>query len=281
MPQTVLKAKDYLVSGKEFEIVWNPEFKCLQTFPAPDDLDAYYQSHEYISHSDRAETLIEKVYQRAKRINLKRKLRIIERLHKGIGSLMDVGAGTGDFLKYAQINGWEAYGVEPNDQARELAHQKGVSVYRSLSVQKEPAYDVISFWHVFEHLKDPEESIEEVSAALKPGGWLVIAVPNHKSFDARFYREHWAGYDVPRHLWHFSKESITYLFASKGYELVKIKSLWLDAFYVSWLSETHRNRRLAPLKGFVIGFLSNLFGIFSGEYSSHVYILQKKPEYDA
>ena len=280
MQQTVLKARDYLVSGKEFEIHWNPEFKCLQTRPVPDDLDAYYNSPEYISHSDRSETLIEKLYQKAKRINLKRKLRIIERLQNGVGTLMDVGAGTGDFLKYAQMHGWEVYGVEPNDHARERAHQKGVSVYRSLAAQKEPAYDIISFWHVFEHLKDPEESIEEVSIALKPGGWLVIAVPNHRSFDAKFYGEHWAGYDVPRHLWHFSKESIDCLFGSRGYELVRVKPLWLDAFYVSWLSETYRKRWLAPLRGFFIGFLSNLFGIFSSEYSSHVYVLQKKPDQD-
>jgi SAM-dependent methyltransferase len=277
MQETVIKAKDFLVSGKEFEILWNPELECLQTSPAPDNLEAYYKSTEYISHSDRSETFIEKVYQRAKKSNLKRKLRLIERLQKGIGTIMDVGTGTGDFLKYAQMNGWEVYGVEPNDHARERAHQKGVSVYRSLAAQKEPAYDVITFWHVFEHLKNPEESIEEVSAALNPGGWLVIAVPNYRSFDARFYKEYWAGYDVPRHLWHFSKDSIRHLFASKGYELLKVVPLWLDAFYVSWLSETYRKNALAPIKGFLIGFLSNLFGLFSGEYSSHIYILQKKP----
>ena len=280
MQEKVITAKDYLVSKKEFEIVWNPEYRCLQTSPVPHDLEAYYKSPEYVSHSDRAETLIEKIYQRAKRINLKRKLRIVEGLQKETGSLMDVGAGTGDFLKHAQMNGWEVYGVEPNDEARELSHQKGVSVYRSLAVQKHPAYDVITFWHVFEHLKDPDESIEEVSAALKPEGWLVIALPNYRSYDARFYKKYWAGYDVPRHVWHFSKDSIKHLFVSKGYEVVKVKPLWLDSFYVSWLSETYRGRMLAPLRGFVIGFLSNLFGIFSGEYSSHVYILRRTAKQD-
>ena len=278
MQETYLTTKDFLVSGREFELVWNEKYRCLQTSPVPGDLDAYYQSPDYISHSDRAETLFEKIYQRAKRINLKRKLRIIEKYHKGQGVLMDVGAGTGDFIRHAQMNGWEAYGVEPNDQARELAHQKGVSVYKSLAVQNEPVYDVVSFWHVFEHLQDLEESIKEISAALKPGGCLVIAVPNYKSLDARFYKEHWAAFDVPRHLWHFSRESIKHLFTPKGFELLSVKPLWLDAFYISWLSETYRKRKLAPVLGFALGLISNLYGVFSSEFSSHIYILRKEPE---
>lgn len=278
MQEPYLTTKDFLVSGKEFSLVWNEEYKCLQTSPVPADLEAYYQSPDYISHSDREDTFLEKVYQRAKRINLRRKLGIVEKFHKGEGLLMDVGAGTGDFLRYAQSNGWEAYGVEPNDQARERAHQKGVSVYKSLSVQKDPIYDVVTFWHVFEHVRNPEESIAEISAALKPGGYLVIAVPNYKSFDARMYKEHWAAFDVPRHLWHFSAESIKQLFSPKGYELVSIKHLWLDAFYISWLSETYRKRKLAPARGFLMGLTSNLYGLFTREYSSHVYILRKSTE---
>lgn len=278
MQNKELKTKDYLVSGEEFGIVWNPDFKCLQTIPVPADLDAYYQSPDYISHSDRAQTFMEKVYQRAKRINLRRKLSIIAKYQKKEGLLMDVGAGTGDFLQVAQLNGWEAYGVEPNDLARERAHQKGVSVYKSLSVQRDPIYDVVTYWHVFEHLRDLGQSIDEVSAALKPGGWLVIAVPNYRSLDARHYKEFWAAYDVPRHLWHFSKESIRHLFSPRGYTLVSVKPLWMDAFYISWLSEKHRGRKAAPVLGFLMGLASNLYGIFSGEYSSHVYVLQKEPE---
>jgi SAM-dependent methyltransferase len=276
MQNSYLKTRDFLVSGKEFELVWNEEFRCLQTSPVPGDLEAYYQSPDYISHSDRNETFFEKIYQRAKRFNLKRKLRIIEKYHNGEGVLMDVGAGTGDFLRHAQANGWEAYGVEPNDEARERAHQKGVSVYKSLASQTEPAYDVITLWHVFEHLEDLEGSIEEISGALNPGGCLVIAVPNYKSLDARFYKQYWAAFDVPRHLWHFSRDSIKHLFTPRGYELLTVKPLWLDAFYISWLSETYRKRKLAPIPGFAIGLISNLYGLFSGEYSSHVYILRRR-----
>jgi len=278
MQEPYLITKDFLVSEKEFELIWNEEYRCLQTSPVPDNLEAYYESPDYVSHSDRAETVLEKIYQRAKKINLRRKLRLVERFQKSDGVLMDVGAGTGDFLRHAQLNGWEAYGVEPNDQARERAHQKGVSVYRSLAAQKDPFYDVVTFWHVFEHLQDLEGSIKEISAALKPDGFLLIAVPNYRSLDARIYKEYWAAFDVPRHLWHFSRDSITHLFSPKGYELVSVKPLWLDAFYISWLSEKYRERKLAPLLGFVVGLVSNLYGLFAGEYSSHVYVLRKSPE---
>ena len=277
MQEPYLTTRDFLVSGKEFDLVWNERYRCLQTSPVPEDLDAYYQTPDYISHSDRAKTLLEKVYQRAKKHNLKRKLRIVEKYHKGPGVLMDVGAGTGDFLRLAQMNGWEAYGVEPNDQARERAHQKGVSVYKSLAVQTEPAYDVVSYWHVFEHLQDLEGSVADLSAALKPGGCLIIAVPNYRSLDARRYKEYWAAFDVPRHVWHFSRDSINHLFDSKGFKLVSVKPLWLDAFYISWLSETYRKRKFAPVLGVAMGLISNLYGLFSGEYSSHVYILRKTP----
>lgn len=276
MEETVLKTKDFLVSGAVFELRWNEAYQCLQTTPVPDDLEPYYKSEDYISHSDRSETFMEKVYQRAKRINLKRKLHMVEKFCGAEGSLMDVGAGTGDFLKYAQGRGWEAYGVEPNDLARERAHQKGVSVYKSLSVQKVPAYDAVTFWHVFEHLEDLDARIEEITAVLKPGGCLLIAVPNYRSLDARHYKEFWAAYDVPRHLWHFSKDSIRHLFCSKGYEMVSVRPLWMDAFYISWLSETYRNRKLAPVFGFFMGIFSNLYGIFTREYSSHVYVLRKE-----
>ena len=269
------KVKDYLVSGTEFDVVWNDERKCLQTLPVPDNLQAYYNSPDYISHSDRQETLMERLYERAKKINLANKLRLIERYNRGKGVLMDVGAGTGDFVRYAQEHQWESYGVEPNDQARELAHQKGVSVYKSLSVQTEPAYDVITLWHVLEHIADLEQSVKEITAALKPGGCLILAVPNYRSLDAKHYKSHWAAFDVPRHLWHFSKESIRKLFLTRGYTLQAVRPLLLDAFYISWLSETYKGKKFAPLRGFALGLASNLSGLFTKEYSSHVYILRK------
>ncbi|MEJ2161886.1 MAG: class I SAM-dependent methyltransferase [Robiginitalea sp.] len=272
------KAKDHLVSGAEFDIVWNENKKCFQTLPVPEDMELYYDSPDYISHSDGETTLMDKIYQRAKKANLAKKFRLVERCNRGKGVLMDVGAGTGQFVRYAQERDWEAYGVEPNDQARELAHQKGVSVYKSLSVQKAPVYDVVTLWHVLEHMADLDKNIREIYSVLKPGGWLILALPNYRSLDAKHYKSHWAAYDVPRHLWHFSKESVEQLFSDAGFELKSVKPLWLDAFYISWLSETYKQNKFAPLYGFALGLASNIAGIFTREYSSHVYILQKAGE---
>lgn len=273
-----LTLTDHLVTGQEFGLIWNTEYQCYQTNPIPEKLDKYYESAGYISHSDNEETAMERIYQRAKRINLNHKLSLVKRFCKHEGVLMDIGAGTGDFVKHAQDKGWEAYGVEPNDAARERAHNKGVSVYSRITVQQEAIYDAITLWHVLEHLPDLDQEIKSISNTLKPGGWLILAVPNYKSLDAKYYKSNWAAYDVPRHLWHFSRSSIKRLFGEKGYELRAVKPLWLDAFYISWLSETYKNNRFAPLSGALMGAASNLCGVFSREFSSHVYCLQKKVE---
>lgn len=275
---STLTLTDHLVSGEEFGLIWNPTYDCYQTDPIPTTLEKYYESADYISHSDNAETAMERIYQRAKRINLNHKLGLVKRYCRQEGVLMDIGAGTGDFVKHAQDRGWEAYGVEPNDSARERAHNKGVPVYSRITVQKDAIYDAITLWHVLEHLPDLDQEIRTISDTLKPGGWLILAVPNYKSLDAKYYKSNWAAYDVPRHLWHFSRSSIKRLFGQKGFELHAVKPLWLDAFYISWLSETYRKNRLAPLSGALMGAASNLYGIFSREFSSHVYCLQKRPE---
>lgn len=272
-----LKLIDNLVSREEFQLVWNQDYQCYETSPLPEKLEKYYESEDYISHTDDSETLISRIYQRAKRINLRHKLKLAARYCEGPGVIMDIGAGTGDFVKYAQDRGWEAYGVEPNETARERAHAKGVAVYSNISVQQEAVYDAVTMWHVLEHLPDLEDQIRAISQTLKPGGTLILAVPNYKSLDAKYYKSNWAAYDVPRHVWHFSRGSIESIFKRHGYELQAMKPLWLDAFYISWLSETYKRNRLAPISGAFMGMASNLYGLFRREFSSHVYILKRDP----
>ncbi|MDM9629878.1 class I SAM-dependent methyltransferase [Robiginitalea aurantiaca] len=272
-----MKLVDHLVSGEEFHLVWNDENRCYKTEPLPAHLDKYYESADYISHSDTSDGLMSGIYQRAKRINLRRKLKLVARYCEGPGALMDIGAGTGSFVKYAQDRGWEAYGVEPNELARERAHEKGIAVYRSISVQQEAVYDAITMWHVLEHLPDLEEEITAIAKTLKPEGYLILAVPNFKSLDSKHYKSHWAAYDVPRHVWHFSKASIKTIFERHGFEVKSVKPLWLDAFYISWLSETYKGSKLAPVAGAAMGMISNIYGFFSREFSSHVYILKRRP----
>ena len=151
-----------------------------------------------------------------KKINLNHKLGLVKRFSRKEGVLMDIGAGTGDFVKYAQDRGWEAYGVEPNEAARERAHYKGVPVYSRITVQQDAIYDAITLWHVLEHLPDLEQEIRTISNTLKPGGWLILAVPNYKSLDAKYYKSDWAAYDVAQTPLAFFKEFNTSNFWTTG-----------------------------------------------------------------
>lgn len=271
-----IQTKDHLVSGEVFDLVWAMDGKALKTIPAPADPTPYYETPEYISHTDRSASFSEKLYQGAKSMNLWKKRRLIESFAGGQGALMDFGAGTGDFVRYMGSHGWRTVGIEPSPAARRRAADKGIGLQPALPDAEGRLFDVITLWHVLEHLPDPEGSIRELSGFLKPGGWLVLALPNFRSFDARHYRSDWAAYDVPRHLWHFSREAIAPLLEPFGYRLAAVRPLWLDAFYISWMSEKYRGSALAPLKGMFWGAVSNAMGCFRKEFSSHIYVLHKE-----
>ena len=249
----------------------------LGTFPKPskEELPIYYKSEDYISHTDSKNGLFAFLYQTVKKWSLKQKVNLINQENGRIGSLLDIGAGTGDFLKTAKEKGWKIKGVEPNEAAIKLAAQKEVELKRDIDSFVSQKFDVVTLWHVLEHVTELEETILKLAHLVKPGGTLLIAVPNYKSFDARYYKNFWAAYDVPRHLWHFSKKSISLLFA-ENFELKKIKPMIFDSFYVSLLSEKYKSGKKFSIKGIWIGLLSNLKGINTKEYSSHIYVLKRK-----
>merc|ERR1711974_93003 len=204
------------VSGEEFQLIYNEKLEMLETFPQPSEaeLPKYYQSEDYISHTDAKRNVFEKAYHFVKTIALKRKLKLINSFEFEDKQLLDIGCGTGDFLKVAKDNSWKVTGVEPNPDARSIANQKtDNSVYdieQFLKFEKH-SFDVITLWHVLEHLPNLEDHIEIFESLLKPNGRLIIAVPNYKSFDAQHYKNYWAAFDVPRHLWHFSQNAISKL----------------------------------------------------------------------
>lgn len=277
---TYLTVKDHSVSGEEFQLNYNEGLEMLETHPQPseDKLPSYYQSEDYISHTDANRNWLEKVYHRVKTIALKQKLKLINSLGTEDKRLLDVGCGTGDFLKTAKDNHWKVCGIEPNANARLIANQKtddSVFDIDQLSKLQKKSFDVITLWHVLEHLPRLEEQIELFESLLKPHGRLIIAVPNYKSFDAQYYKNFWAAFDVPRHLWHFSQKSISNLVEQRRMEVVKTKPLIFDAYYVSLLSEKYRNGFLNPLKAFWVGWRSNFKAKHSGEYSSLIYIIKK------
>ncbi len=271
-----LKTKDFSVTGEEFELHRDAEMDMLHTQPRPADLNRYYESDDYISHTDSKTSFTDKLYQRVKRRNLKYKIQIVDNQAYKTKSLLDFGAGTGDFVLYAKQAGYQALGIEPSAKARKLADAKGISLLPDLDELQNQKFQVITLWHVLEHLPDLEKQIGEILSKLNPQGTLVVAVPNFKSFDAKYYGPHWAGFDVPRHLWHFSKQSIKQLFDRQGFEIVSIHPMLFDAFYVSMLSEKYRGNKLYLINAFVVGLWSNLKAMFSKEHSSLIYVLKKK-----
>ncbi|WP_223266326.1 class I SAM-dependent methyltransferase [Gelidibacter gilvus] len=281
--KSYIKVKDHSVSQESFELLYNVDLEMLETFPQPstDKLPDYYKSDDYISHTDGKRNVFEKVYHFVKGIALKRKMKLIDSISNNTKSLLDVGCGTGDFLQVAFESGWTITGIEPNEQARTLANKKtndAILNSEQLFTLQSQSFDVITLWHVLEHLPDLEVHFSLFKKLLKPDGVLIIAVPNFKSYDAQLYKEFWAAYDVPRHLWHFSQESIKRLANGVQLELMKTLPMKFDAFYVSLLSEKYKFGKINYFKGFWNGCRSNWRAGRTGEYSSLIYVLKhQKP----
>lgn len=277
-----LTCKDYTVSNKKFDLLYDGKLDMLETFPQPkaEELSGYYESDEYISHTDSKETVVDKLYQIVKKHALSNKLKLINSFKTTDKNLLDVGCGTGDFLLICKNNGWKVTGVEPNAKAKISAENKlnGKSASEIKSeinqLKSEAQFDVITLWHVLEHVPNLEAYISTLKKLLKPDGVLIVAVPNFKSYDAHHYKQFWAAFDVPRHLWHFSKKSIQLLFEKQEMNIVKILPMWFDSFYVSLLSEKYKNGKDNFLKAFYIGFISNIKAIETKEHSSLIYLLK-------
>lgn len=271
------KVKDYSVSNEIFELHHNPEYDLLITFPKPslEKLPSYYESEDYISHTDGKRSLFERLYHVIKNIALKNKVKLINAQSQK-GKLLDIGAGTGDFLVVAKNDGWDTTGIEPSDKAKGIAINKGVNFVNDLSDLEDHSFDLITMWHVLEHVPNLEEYISELKRLLKPTGTILIAVPNFKSFDAEFYGKFWAAYDVPRHIWHFSKTAIKKLFEEKEMNLIEVLPMKFDSFYVSLLSEKYKTGKMNFIKAFFVGLKSNKSGKQTNEYSSHIYVIKNQ-----
>ena len=277
-----LKCKDYTVSDENYELMFNKEYEMLVTIPVPENLSNYYKSEDYISHTDSKKTVFDKIYQTVKNITLKRKLRLINEclLHQNSISrpeknILDIGAGTGDFLKVCKVNLWNVFGTEPDIEARNIAAKKGVLLHKDVSHFTDKKFEIITLWHVLEHVENLEEYISTLEKLLTKNGTLIIAVPNYKSYDANYYSKFWAAFDVPRHLWHFSEASISKLFAPVNLKVEKTLPMKFDAYYVSLLSEKYKCGSMKPISALYRGFVSNIKAIKSKQYSSLIYVLKK------
>jgi SAM-dependent methyltransferase len=276
-----LKSRDYFLSGEEFALYLCGKCSLLITSPAPSPelIGKYYQSKEYISHGSTQANLVSYIYKSARFFTLRGKLRIVERNSTG-KKILDIGCGTGEFLHYFRQKGYDCQGVEPNPGAREYASKTYSLPVRErfeFRVDEEANFDCVTLWHVLEHMHDPAETLSRLRSVVKPGGTLVIALPNPDSWDAKFYKEFWAAYDLPRHLFHFRPENFIMLATKYHFELTQIIPQKLDSFYVSLLSEKYRLKNLRLFRAFFNGFYSNLKAKNrSYGHSSLVYILSNK-----
>jgi len=271
---TLLNCKDNTVSGEYFEVMEHEEYEMLVTSPVPKNLEKYYKSESYISHTDSKKTFFDKIYQAVKNHTLKQKLLLLNSFKSSSKSVLDFGAGTGDFLKICKNNNWQVLGIEPSAEARENAVKKGVHLKESLLDITNQKFDVITLWHVLEHVENLKNTIKVLKSLLQPEGRIVVAVPNYKSYDAAFYKEHWAAYDVPRHLWHFSQKSIHKLFLEAEMIVEETLPMKFDSYYVSLLSEKYKTGKSNPIKAFYRGFLSNRSAKSTTEYSSLIYVIK-------
>lgn len=275
---TYLSVKDNSVSKESFELIRDEKYGFLKTVPQPikEDLNRYYESEDYISHTDSQRNWFEKIYHLVKKKAIQNKIKLISTDRKHAGKLLDIGAGTGDFLLESKNRGWDVLGFEPNSNAQKILFQKHINTVDSLDDIADNSMDVITMWHVLEHVYDLEIQMETLYRILKKEGILIIAVPNYESFDAKYYKEFWAAYDVPRHLWHFSQISMSKLTEEFGFRIVKKHPMYFDSFYVSLLSEKYKNGRMNFIKAFFIGLKSNVKAKKDFQYSSIIYQIQKK-----
>jgi SAM-dependent methyltransferase len=280
----VLKVKDHSVSNEFFDVLECGQ--CSLRFtkhpPSEEYIGPYYQSEDYISHSNTRKGLINSLYHFVRNRTLSTKYHLIEKA-TGIqsGHHLDIGAGTGAFVQYMNLHNWKSVGIEPDEKAREKAleyHKTDLLPAQAFESLPPEHFDAISLWHVLEHVHDLYPYLHQISNLLKPAGLVFIAVPNYTSYDAVKYKADWAAYDVPRHLYHFSPASMRWLLKDAGFLLKRMVPMWWDSFYISLLSEKYEGSQSPLLKGFLTGAVSNMKAFHKKEKCSSLIYIAKKTE---
>ena len=277
--QLHIELKDLFLTQEPFKILECKDCGLLYTTPRPnkEEIGKYYQSDEYYSHQENKEGFIPKVYEKVKSINLRNKYKIAtEKTTRG--KILDIGCGVGDFLHTMEQQGWECTGVEPSEDAKAIAKKRIKGQLLSSEEQEnlsDGSFDVITMWHVLEHVDALRWQIQQLYRLCKPGGRIIIALPNYKSYDGQYYKAAWAAYDVPRHLNHFNEKTIVKIFEESHLKHIKTEKLRWDAYYISYMSEKYLHHSLPLLRGAVRGMISNCKARRSGQWSSLVYVFKR------
>lgn len=270
-----MKVKDYFLTKKEFDLKKTNIDGHLETYPIPEDLENYYNSDDYISHHQEKKTWFIRAYKLFQNYNLNYKKSILKK-HINLNSkLLDYGCGSGDFLKYVEKD-YQTFAYEPSKKTEAVLKNKiKAQLVNNLSEVSENSLNAISLWHVLEHIPNQKDIMMELISKLSDNGVLIIALPNHNSYDAKVYKNYWAAYDVPRHLHHYSKKGFKNFCKQENFNLIEIKALIWDAYYIALLSEKYRKSRLKFIRAIFIGTISNFKAIFNHEFSSLIYIIKK------
>jgi 2-polyprenyl-3-methyl-5-hydroxy-6-metoxy-1,4-benzoquinol methylase len=283
----LFQCKDYLLTQEMFSV-----FQCKScgfrfTNPRPENkkLPDYYKSENYISHSENPKNLIDKIYNIVRNYTLKQKYKLVNKYHSQSElispalNILDIGCGTAEFLKLFKQNKWQVYGIEPNESARDIAQTRnGIVTFNENYINEfsDNQFNVITLWHVLEHVPDIKSLITDIKRIINKKGILIIAIPNSDSLDARIYKQYWAAYDVPRHLYHFNKTSIKTLFDKYNFEIIEIIPMKFDAYYISLLSEKNKSGKSNLLRASINGLKSNLYAGKDNNYSSLIFVLKNK-----
>jgi len=277
----ILTVKDHSVSKEEF-VIWqcsNCNLRFTQDVPDEESIGKYYQSSDYISHTNTDKGLINKIYQRVRKITLNQKADLIIGETLKQGKILDIGAGIGAFLNTMKARGWEVIGIEPDEGARQQAKNLfGLDLNETNVLEQLPAnsFDAITLWHVLEHVHQLHSYVQRLKDLLKPNGKLFIAVPNYESGDSSIYKLYWAAYDVPRHLYHFTPKSIQVLMHQHGLKITAKKPMWFDSFYISLLSSKYKNGKTKWLGAGIAALRSNLSTVLNKDKcSSVIYTIEK------
>ena len=270
------RAKDHLVSGEYFDIIWNESRTIAKTnIENIKDISLYYNSSKYDSFKNTAKGTLDIIYFLIQKIMFRYKLFLIRVYLKG-NRILDYGAGSGKFAAYLSRKNFNTSVVEPYNKEIKNQSLLNINVFeKSTDIPKSDYYDAVTLWHVLEHLPNPEHVLSKIHNLLEKNGVLMIAVPNINSLDARYYKSYWAALDVPRHIWHYTIKGIISLVESKGFKLEKKYPLFFDAFYVSYISETHKNSWFSMIRGFFFALLSNFSALFNKEFSSMIFVFKK------
>lgn len=276
-----LSCKDHLMGKGQYSLVQCGNCGLVYTNPRPreEDLPFFYQSEEYLSHSEKKKSLGQRLYFLVQTLMLNRKQQLIRNLTFKGKRLLDIGCGAGAFGKHMQNVGYQVVGMEPQATAREKSREKGIQVFESqeeILKKGNLSFDFITLWHVLEHQPNFMEGLDQYHRLLDDQGYLIIAIPQYESFDARHYRQWWAAYDLPRHLFHFSQKTLEEAARQKGFVLVEKMGMPFDAFYVSMLSEKYQGHFLGSFRGAMVGLWSNLLACLKiHPWSSQIFVFRK------